>query len=270
MDFRSTKRLWETTGLGDNAPYPKRLRSGDNEKPVTHKALGKYAKLIHHPTRIFCIGRSQMGKTTLSVQVIMERFANLDRYIVICPSWDQPAYNPIRDWFKPCDVYRNPQRNTFDKVVQEIRSFNEFARRKGVQQAKTFILFDDNAGTSVVHSNGKGSFPNFSTQVTHEGCSLMVISQEPKRADPTFRHNCENFIVFPSEAKYDVDWLNESFNSPIFGKGHNFYDVLSFAWTAGKGKAEFGKHFMFIHSAPRTYTRFYCDFNNQIKRDTDQ
>lgn len=270
MDLYSVKRSWETTGLDDSAPDPKRIRTGYNERPVTRKALGKYARLIQHPTRVFCIGRSQMGKTTLAVQVIMERFANLDRYIVICPSWDQPTYNPIRDWFKPCDVYRNPQRNTFDKIVQEIRAFNEFARRKGLETPKTFVLFDDMAGNNLVHSNGKGSFPNFATQTVHEGASLMVISQEPKRADPTFRKNCENFIIFPSEAKYDVDWLNESFNSPVFGKGHNFYDVLNFAWTAGKGRSELGKHFMFIHSAPRTYSRFYCDFDRQVKMGIDQ
>lgn len=248
----------------------KRARPWENEKNVLakrprSKLLGKYVNLIRHPTRVFVVGRSQMGKTTLSVKLIQDQFSNMDRYIVVCPSFrSQPAYAPIRHLFKSDDIYENPKKETFDKIFRDIKAFNEFAHSRGLKKPKTFILFDDMAGTNVIHGNGKGSFATFSTQVTHWGASLMVLSQKSKRTDPNFRENAENFIVFPSEARFELDWLEASFNSSVFAKHHNFKEVIFQAWSAGKGKSEIGKHFLFIHSAPRTLSRFFSDFDKEI------
>ncbi len=230
------------------------------------RKLGKAAHLIQHPTRIFVVGRSQMGKTTLAVQVIKERFSNMDRFIALCPSFhSQETFDPIRHLFKKEDVYENPKPSTFKKIVDDIKAFNEFARAKGERKPRTFILIDDMAGTNVIHGSGKGAFAHFSIQVTHAGCSTMVISQDPIRVDPNFRKNCENFIIFPSEAKYDMKWLEESFNSRVFSQHHDFTDIVYQAWTAGKGNNEIGKHFLFISSQPRSLSKFFSDFDNQVE-----
>lgn len=240
----------------DIEPRPKRAR-------VTK--LGKYVNLLNHPTRVFVVGRSQMGKTTLSVQVIQERFSGMDRYIVICPSFrSQPAYASIRHLFKKNDIYENPKKDTFDKILKDVIAFNRWATDQGLDAPKTFILFDDVAGTKLVHGNGNGSFATFSTQVTHWNCTLMVLSQDPKRIDPLFRKNTENLIVFPSEAKYDMDWLETSFNSKVFSKHHDFQEIVYQAWSAGKDKEEVGQHHLFIHSAPRRLSRFFSDFDKEI------
>ncbi len=229
------------------------------------KRLGKHAALIRHPTRLFVVGRAQMGKTTLTVKVIQERFANMDRYIVLCPSFrSQATYEPIRDWFKDGDIYENAKGDTFNKIFKDIQAFNKFALDRKQPKPKTLILMDDMAGTNVIHSNGKGAFPTFAAQVTHWNCSLVVLSQDPKRTDPLFRKNAENLIAFPSEAKYDMEWLESSFNSSIFAQHHDFKQIVYQAWSAGKGDSEVGKHFLFIHSAPRTLSRFFSDFDKEI------
>lgn len=240
------------------------------KKPLAKKAkkresLGNAVHLIQHPTRIFVVGRSQMGKTTLAVRVIQERFATMDRYIAICPSFHQAIFDPIRAWFKKEDIYETLKPKTFGKIFEDIKRFNRYARERGQREPRTFILIDDMAGSNAIHGAGKGDFAQFANQVTHWGCSEMVISQDPKRVDPSFRKNCENFIIFPSEAKYDMQWLEESFNSRVLNNHHDFSDIVYQAWSAGKGHSEIGKHFLFINSQPRTLSKFFSDFDNQVE-----
>jgi hypothetical protein len=232
----------------------------------TGPRLGKAVHLIQHPTRILVIGRSQMGKTTLSVQVVLNRFPDMDRYIAICPSFhSQSTFDPIRHLFRHDDVYENPKADIFKKIFNDIKAFNTFAISKGRRRPNTFILLDDMTGNNIIHGSGKGTFAQFACQVTHFKASLMVISHDPKRVDPNFRKNAENFIIFPSESKYDTAWLEESFNSRVFSLHHDFNDIVYQAWTGGKGNKEVGKHFLFISSQPRQLSRFFSDFEYQIK-----
>lgn len=244
------------------------LEQGHVAKRQKSSILGKHVHKIQHPTRLFVVGRAQMGKTTLTVKIIQERFSNLDRYIAICPSFSsQTTYDPIRHLFKKADIYENAKADTFPKIVKDIKAFNEFAKSRGSEKPKTLILFDDMAGTNIVHSNGKGSFASFSNQVTHWGATVVVLTQNEKRTDPSFRSNAENFIIFPSESESSLTWLQQSFNSSIFSKYHDFKDIVWQAWSAGGHRSEVGKHFLFIHSAPRTLSRFFCDFDREIVTD---
>jgi Poxvirus A32 protein len=228
--------------------------------------LGNAVNAIQHPTRLFVVGRSQMGKTTALVQVILKRFMNMDRYIVICPSFrEQETYAPIRHLFQEKDIHENPKPSKFKEIMDELRNFRAFAKTKGINP-KTLILIDDMAGQSIIHGNGKGAFANFATRITHLNASCCIATQMPKTVDPNFRSNAENFMVFPSESEREMTWLNDSFNSTIiYDKKTDFKDKVKEAWKGKDGKI--GEHFMFIHSAPRKLSRFFSDFDFEVGKE---
>ncbi len=228
--------------------------------------IGPASKLIVHPTRVAVIGRAQMGKTTMSVELILNRFGDMDRYFALCPSFhSQNTYDPIRHLFRKNDVFERPSVATFERVLAEIKSFQQFAQQKQLPKPKVFILLDDVTGLSISHGNGKGVFGNFATRVSHENTSLFIITHDGVRIDPNFRTSAENVIVYPSCGEKSVRWLIDEYSSPILFKGMDFKKAVVAAWEGKEGRKGIGKHFLFIHHAPRELPRFFSDFDNEIK-----
>lgn len=250
-----------------------RAGRGGKEKErerIHSQPIGEAVGLIKHPTRLFVVGRAQMGKTTEAVRVIQKRFGDMDRYIVICPSFDtQRTFDPIRHLFKPNDIHMNPKEGKFKEIEREIKNFNTFFRdaqlKKGItkpRRARTLLLIDDMTGKNLIQGNGRGNFSNFACQITHLDCSLMVIAHSPKSVDLNFRRNAENFLVFPSESKDSLDWIVDNFNSPVLGKHRDVKDMILQTWKGRDGKI--GEHFLFIHSQPRKLSRFFSDFDHEV------
>jgi hypothetical protein len=231
------------------------------------RSLGKASHEIRHPCRVFVVGKAQTGKTTLVVDLVLKRFPDMTRYIVVCPSFrQQSTYDPIRKLFVARDIHEKPSNQLFQKIYDSVTGFYKDMVSKGNHPPKTLIIFDDIAGQNMVQGNGRGAFANFSIQCTHWNASMIVISQQPKRIDVSFRENAEHIIAFPSESENEVRWLIDTHNSSIFSKTFNFKDVIFTAWTNGNGIEQVGKHFLYICAPPRSLARFFCDFDKEIVR----
>jgi hypothetical protein len=88
---------------------------------------------------------------------------------------------------------------------------------------------DDCAGTKAIHGNGMGPFANLAIQTPHWNVSMVVVTQQPARVDPSFRNNAETIIVFPAEGKQEVDWVKDIRKSLLMKEGRMEEMILE-AW----------------------------------------
>lgn len=172
------------------------------------RAIWKQPK-VHHPDRTLITGRSQMGKTTWAVKLILDQYRlQVDRIFMLCPTWKQKTFDPIRHLVLERDVYTEVTKETFSRLSRELEVLS---RRPNPPRVLVYV--DDCAGTKAIHGNGTGPFAHLAIQTPHWNCSMIVVSQQPSRVDPSFRNNCENIAVFPSEGKLEVKWLKENYQS---------------------------------------------------------
>ena len=211
------------------------------------------------------MGKSGSGKTTLVVQLINERFRyDYGRFYAVCPTfYIQDTFKPIRDLFRREDVYLKPDLKSIKKLLGEIQGFAEYCQYKGLPVPKSLVLFDDMSGSSLIHGCRKGIFAEFAVASRHWGASVIMISHQPQNVDPNYRDNCEEIIVFPSERQADHDWIKNNYDASI--NKRNLMDKLEVAWKGGVNKEEWGEHFFFLHTAHREKSRFFIDFNKELK-----
>lgn len=228
--------------------------------------IGPYAVLITKPASVLVTGKCGSGKTTLVVDMVNEVFPDMDLYFAFVPSfYVQATFEPIRHLFRRENVFTTPTELNMKTMIQKIKTIIEKCEEKKIRRPNFFILVDDMSGSSIFHSNRKGIFSNFAVQYRHWNVSWVIISQQPSTIDPNFRDNLSSTIVFPSERRKEVEWLEDSYNSPCFGKEKHMHQIMRFAWMGGKEtNEEFGQHFLFIHSAQRGMSRFFVDFNSEI------
>ncbi len=222
--------------------------------------------LIKHPSRTLLCGRSQMGKTTLGVLIVVEQLIpDLDRIILISATPDQSTYDPIRKYIQKNDIIYNITKDTIKQIFDDIKHLYEVCKAKGVPPQRTLIFMDDLAGSGLMHGGRRGAFANLAIQTPHWSLSIIVVSHQPTNTDPNFRNNAENVIVFPPDGEEELVWLRKSYQS-LAMKNITMRDILLYAWSGSKSGdiSEWGKHFLFIHAQPRSHTRFFVDFNREI------
>jgi len=197
-----------------------------------------------------------MGKTTLLVDIIKSYYKKLvTRILVVCPTFDvQDTFDPIRRMVPPFNWFKGDDENTFADIFDIIR-FNP---------EPTLIVVDDMSGTKAIHGNRKGHFANLAIAVTHWNTSLFVITHQPTSVSPNMRDNTENIIIFPSEGEDDVKWLKRAYTTIAMNK-KLMEEMIALAWRGINTDTEWGKHFLFIHAAPREPSRFFIDFDYEIK-----
>lgn len=225
-------------------------------------------KFIQHPFRLFFTGRSGFGKTTCLVDIVdrvmRPQMGKNGRLIVISPSWDQEAYNPIRDLLKSeRDLYEEPQKGMFLDIAKRLSKEKKLAKEKGISRPKTLIIVDDFSGTTEIHSRFSG-IANLSVRTKHLDVSLFVISQQPSQTNNAYRQNCDGLIAFPPTSRSGFDLLFSEFNSSMMDK-RTFLKLCMKAWNGKKeDNSEFGTHFLFILIVPRAPTRYFCDFYYEL------
>ncbi len=215
-----------------------------------------------------------MGKTTFIVKLILNSFRFLvERIIIVCPTFFiQDVFKPLHKLVLPKDVYESVTKNDFDLIYKNIAREQKARKLKGEPLQKILILVDDMAGTTALHGGQISPFAHLAIQTPHWSTSMIVLTQGPTLVSPSFRKNAENILVFPSEGQIDVDWLKNTFQSVVM-EPDKIRQILIKAWRGGRhDDKEWGLHFLFIESPPRRHTRFWIDFDKEIrisKRDRD-
>src|ERR1700733_12749889 len=114
---------------------------------------------IHHPSRTMVVGQSQVGKTTFAVQMIKRQlFHQVKRMIVVCPTWHQETFDPIRDYVQPKDVFDEIKPTTFKIILALIENAGKGNLAKGLAPTPTLLLVDDCSGTQTIHGRRMGKF----------------------------------------------------------------------------------------------------------------
>lgn len=206
-----------------------------------------------------------MGKTTAVVDLINKHLRNkVVRSIALCPTFIiQKTFDPVRDMFQKRDIHTNPTQQTLKMLLKDIVSTAHASAKKGLPPPPTLVFIDDLAGSSLIHTNRKGAFANFSVQVPHWNVIAIVLTQQPTSVDPNFRDNCENVLSFYSEREEDFNYLKKN-HGRVLKCDYNFADVVNFAWTDGGQEEEVGQHFLFVHSPPRAKTEYFVDWKCRI------
>ena len=201
-----------------------------------------------------------MGKTTLAMKLILQVFRiQVDRIIVVCPTYQQKTYDDLRPLVNDRDVYSDVSEKTLEHIWQLL-----LLNSKTNSPQRILLLLDDVAGSKEVYAKRTGTFAKIAIQTPHWNVSLMILSQQPTSVAPAFRQNAENIIIFPCEGQQDFDWIKKAYQS-IAMEHKNIKNVVLYAWRGGlSDNTEWGLHFLFIRTLPRQHTHFYLDFTHEI------
>lgn len=161
-------------------------------------------------------------------------------------------------------MYTHVNEKTFKIILNTIEAKARAAAKNGQPMEPVLILVDDCAGTRAIHGKRFGAFAHLAVQTKHWNISMVVITQQPSSLDPNFRQNAENVIVFPSQGKPNVEWLEREYQTVLMGDAA-MKKIAIHAFRGGrKDNAEWGKHFLYIRARPRHLTQFFSDFNREI------
>lgn len=223
--------------------------------------------LMEHPYRALFAGKSKSGKTALAVKLINESWRNeIDRFMVFCPTWDQKAFDPIRDLVRRKeDIIQNYDKDPFPSLYRQLLNIKKKCIEKKYQMPRTLLLIDDMSGSKILHGGRLSAFAHLSIQSNHLSLSIFVLTQQVKSISPAFRDNLDGLIAFPMNREEDRDWLFKEYNGNMIRK-KTFKKIIKTAWkgVGNEGYDRYGQHFLFVHLPVRAPTRYFSDFNHEI------
>lgn len=196
-------------------------------QPVLVNKLGKACDHFQHPFRLIVTGRSTMGKTTLSVDIILAKvIKSVNRCFAVCPTfWEQPALKRLRQIpgaFTKKTVFTRVDDNVFEFIYQQLSR----------NPAPTLLFVDDAAAEAATNKGNKGSFSRLCLAAPHLNLTIVGCFQRLTSASPAFRDNAEGLITFVPTKLLDVDTIVKEFNPCPATK--NSKDIVSkalqYAW----------------------------------------
>jgi hypothetical protein len=206
------------------------LRYAQLTKIITPSPPGVYFK---NP-RILVLGRSQWGKTTLSVGLIAKIFVPyVDRIIAISPTFfTQPTYAPLRPFVGDGDAHTNePTDETFNLIQEDVQSYYD-----SDQSLKTLVVLDDLSADYSTNTGRKGGFGRLILSAPHMGVSIVGIFHQATTVTATFRDNAEVIICFPVQRLEDyriIDREFNPFNADEPDRRKSFMRIVRTAWREG-------------------------------------
>lgn len=175
-------------------------------------------------------GRSTLGKTTLSVDIILERIMpGVRQVFAVCPTfWSQPAFSRLRH-IKDCFT----RKNVFTKVNDAVFEFiHETLVRQGFR-IPTLLIIDDAAAERATNVGNKGSFSRLCIASPHINLTMVGVFQRLTSASPSFRDNTECLISFTPSRLDDIVTIYKEFNPcPFSINSKNLvYNALEKCWN---------------------------------------
>jgi GTPase SAR1 family protein len=219
-----------------------------------------------HPGRVLIAGKSKSGKTTLAVKIILKKYSpKVNRIMFLCPTYHQPAFDPVRHLLKEKrDVFNTDDENAIKVIEKQLQEQRNICDKMGLPPVETLLFIDDMAGKKMMHGNRHSPFANLSLHCNHLHLSIIVLTQQPMGITPSFRENIDCLICYPSLKRTDREWLYNEYNCMM--KKKTFIKLVKQAWK-GPGNteySEFGEHFLFIVFPVRAAPRYFIDFSHEL------
>lgn len=227
-------------------------KSIDSQKKLVNE-LGPAIDLVKHPTRLIASGRSTMGKTTLAVDIMLDRILpSVRRCFAVCPTfYDQPQLHRIR-------AVKNafPKSNVFTKVNDAV--FEYIYQQLKKDPKPTLLFVDDAAAEQATNKGNKGSFSRLCLASPHLNLSIVGCFQRLSAASPALRDNAECLLSFQPTKLLDVETIVKEFNPCPTAKNscRNTKAALQHAWSM--------RMFAFIYRVPRGPVKMYAAFDDEI------
>lgn len=189
---------------------------------------------IKHPCRMIISGKSQMGKTTLMVDIVKNvMMRGVRRCFAVCPTWyQQSTLAPLRRI-----KYAFPKKRVFTKATEENfeKIFNIIDKERDYDgnRIPTLLIVDDCAAEQALNRGNHGAFGRLSIASPHLDLSIFCVVQKMTSASPLLRENTEGVISFiPSRVK-DIEILTDEFNPcPFYANNRKILlKVLEECWS---------------------------------------
>jgi len=171
---------------------------------------------IQHPCRLVCCGKSQMGKTTLMVDIIKRYILrSVRRCFAVCPTWyQQHQLTPLRrikGAFPRQRVFQMASEEAFEKIFLMLNK-----ERLNGKRIPTLLYVDDCAAESSLNRGNKGAYGRLALASPHLNLTICTVVQKMVSASPLMRENTEGIIVFMPSRVGDVEILVDEFNPNPF------------------------------------------------------
>lgn len=252
------------------------LRSGASLRVgETMNELGPYVTLLKPPVRVIFSGRSTLGKSTLAVDLAMERILpHVRQVFAVCPTfWQQDQLSRFRQLrtkkgnhpvFTPRNQF-NPQGNVFTDVSDE--TFATILSILDSQQPRipTFLFVDDAAADASTNMGSKGAFSHLAISAPHLKLTIFGCFQRLTSASVSFRDNSEAWILFHTTRMQDVDVTCDELN-PVVQRGHVGREIVSRCMReCWQGDGDVHSRFLFAWRPPgQTQLHFHAGFDREI------
>lgn len=199
----------------------------------------------NHPFRMFIIGKTGSGKTTLAVNVLIKKwlkqfmykdaFGNI-RYnvFIMCPTYqNQVKMGPSRPYYflwnyiDPKNVYLHASPANLSKILKAVEECNK-------RHERCLVWMDDITGTGILYKRASSSsaLSQFLTTMSHMNASVVVMWHVLSAASRVIRESAGHVVLFQPTSTTEADHMAKEFSGPVPHK--QFVDIL-FENTRAKG-----------------------------------
>ena len=160
--------------------------------------------LPHHPFRWIFACRSQMGKTTLIIKLLIYKYLQeFDEIFIFCPT-----FSTDNKWAEFDPYVKKGKIHVFgiptEKQIQIIWKTCEVRRVKN-KEYKTLIVIDDATGSELLTNQSNSACLNqFVCRCNHAGISLIISVQRLIQVSTTVRSQAEAFLTYFTQSDLEI------------------------------------------------------------------
>lgn len=201
----------------------------------------------NHPFRMYLLGKTGTGKTTLAVKLLLEHWLRQFLYFdvitrkprynifILCPTFqDQVLAGPTKAYYRlwefisPENVYLSADAESLQMILQKV---------KHAQQCKenSLVWIDDVTGTGILSGKAGTNSPlgQFVTTLSHMNCSLVLMWHILSAASRTIRESVGHVVIFQPTSTVEARQLHNEFGGPL--NSQQFVDMI-FENTDNRGQ----------------------------------
>jgi hypothetical protein len=174
--------------------------------------------MLKPPFRLMIVARSQMGKTTLLIKLLLYYWMKMfDHVFIFCSTYS------LDDKWSAIDAYRASGKvrvwgNVKEKTVRKV--WAECSRLLVKDPKKQFlVLFDDCGGQEGFKvDKPEGIINQLVTRGNHSNITTIWVVQKVTQASTTMRANAEGVITFYQQSESELRYLWNEFGVGSFNQ----------------------------------------------------
>jgi len=175
--------------------------------------------LFRHPCRLIIAGRSQKGKTTLLIKLLIKYFMHqVDRIIIISPTY----YHDVKWRLIDCNLTKEDRIYTeyYPKVIIQLSNYVKTLSMMGLA---TLVVMDDLTYAARTQGKSERLLNRLIADAVHFNTSVVVSVQRMVHTTMDMRENTDYFITFSNVNQGELSTIYKYFGG---GTKKQFYELL--------------------------------------------